>query len=374
MPGEKIKLKVASNIGAPWQQRYFHNFWTYRLVQMTTSNVKSMKEAAIGGGKNEMVESDIQPHALHRFVGDKCPSVVVAIPRTSKHYQNILECEKASIMCGHTDPQIFHWFKHLDALPPRSIMQGKATLLTPEETFGIWDDTFVKHPLMHELAKKMWMQDESKTPEEKARVESRLKEEDEKRMRRMTNPDWRKKQKEREQNPTPVDDEERPIYIMKSDSFALVKIRPDTQLWASYLGAMKRVHETEFPPMDNLARAHNRFIRTANFSRGKLMASLNLNYNMKLLNGFVFDIDQRGMWAMGTQENFTGEMGHAKENWTELRIEFGKDQLIQDEAEMEWWFKGLFKMGAAETSTVDAHQEDNSEDLNFRHGASSTLN
>lgn len=303
MPGEQIKLKVASNIASPHTQRFFHNFYTYQVGQLTTGNVQGMMENAIGAsagkGQANMVFSDIQPHALHRFPGDKNPSLIVAVPRISKHFTNVNDCSKASLMVGHTDPQTFHWFKQLGCIPPRSIISGKAKCLTTEETFNVWDDTFVRHPHLHELARVMWEKDVSKTPDEKEAIAQREKEEDDKRMKRMMNPDWRKKIEEREQNPTPADDEPKPLYVMKADTFAVIKIEPDVQLWGTYQGPLKRVWETEWPEPDPLHKAHRRFIRTCNLSREKFVASVNMNYNMKLVNQFVFDIDKKGLWAMG---------------------------------------------------------------------------
>lgn len=361
------KGKIASNIAAPHAKRFFHTLWTSRLLQLTTGNVKAMRDADIGSKEVQPVFSDLQPHSIHRFLGDQQPSLVVAVPKTSRHFGNLLECPKASAMAGHTDPQIFHWFKQLGTVPPRAIMSGTAKLLNGEEQQAIWEDAFVKHPLMHQLAQKMWDENATKTEAEKAYIERRTREEDDKRMSRMANADWRSKHKEREKNPNRADDEEKPIYVMKPEAFAVVKIQPDVQLWGSYAGEMKRVWETEVPPMDPLARASQRFVRMLNLSREKLTSSLNINYNMKLSNVFVFDLDCEGMWAMGTQENFAGEMGQARENWTELRIEYGKDQKVLDEPDMEWWVRGLMRLGAPEQGTMNASQEDQNDELDFRH-------
>lgn len=96
----------------------------------------------------------------------------------------------------------------------------------------------------------------------------------------------------------------------------------------------------------------------ANTSRAKLVASLNVNYNLQLTNCFIFDLDCRGLWAMGTQENFRDDKGQAKEQWTELRIDYGKDQIIETEQELEWWFKGLMRLGVPETGTSSGTIED----------------
>ena len=135
LAGREIKTRVKSNLGQPYAKRFYNNIWTYRVAQLTTSNVRRMKEASIsmgfdsgvGGSRNSNngqdddgkggaelpVKSDLQPHALHKFSGEQDWSIVIAVPKSSDHVRNLLDCAKGSLMVGHTDPQLFHWFKEL---------------------------------------------------------------------------------------------------------------------------------------------------------------------------------------------------------------------------------------------------------------------
>ena len=376
-----LKQKVKSNIGSEASARFFHNFWTYRVAQLTTSNVRAMKDATVsmsldnkGSGKGDdqaPVRSDLQPHALHQFLGEEHPSLVVCIPKSSTHHSNLVECQKASLMVGHTDPQLFHWFKQLGTLPPRGIISGKAEVLSGDLLHEAWEKTFVKHQVLHAIAAEMWEKDQTKTTEEKERIASREREEDEKRMKRMSSSDWRAKFRDRERNPTEAEDEEKPIYVIKPDAFALVRLRPEVKMWTSYSNQITRVYDPFFPTIDPLARSSHRFIRMLNVAREKLVTSLNMNYNLKLRNVFIFDLDSHGMWAMGTLEDEdVGANNVKREAWVELRLHFGKDQVIKTEHEMEWWIRGLTRLGAPEMAQTNSTSEDvqnSPEDYDFRH-------
>jgi hypothetical protein len=383
--GKVIKQKIKSNIGSEAAARFFHQFWAYRVSQLTTSNVRSMKDATVsmsldrggvgGGGKGDEttvpVRSDLQPHALHQFVGEEHPSLVVCIPKSSAHYGNLVDCGKASVMAGHTDAQLFHWFKLLGTLPPRGIITGKAELLSGDLIADAWETTFIRHPVLHNIAQEMWQKDQTKTEEEKERIASREREEDEKRMKRMSSSDWRAKFKDRERNPTEKEDEEKPVYIIKPDAFALVRFRPDVQMWTNYAGQIARVYDPFFPPIDPLARSCHRFMKMLNAAREKLVTSLNMNYNLKLKNVFITDLDSTGMWAMGTLEDEQlGQAAGGKEAWVELRLHYGKDQVIKTEHEMEWWIRGLTRLGAPEMASSSSTSEDaqnSPEEYDFRH-------
>lgn len=378
MAPKLIKQKIPSNVGAPYARRFFNCFWTYRLSQLTTSNMRAMKDSPIsvsleGDSKKDdtaPVKSDLQPHALHTFMGDESPSIVLAIPKSSEHFRNLTDCSKGSLMAGHTDPQMFHWFKQLGTLPPRSIASGPMEIISGDLKDEVWEKTFSRHPIIHNLAQEMWEKDESKTEEEKKYIAKRTQEEDEKRMKRMSSSDWRSKHLERERNPTKEEDEEKPIYVIKPETFAVVRVRPDVKLWTNFCGQTNRVYEPTIPPMDPLARASPRFIRMLNLGRAKLISSLNINYNLKLTNAFIFEMDAEGMWAMGTQENFSGKNGEVREEWSELRLEFGKNQRIETEHEMEWWIRGLTRLGDPEVAQNDSSIDDaksNPDDYDFRH-------
>jgi hypothetical protein len=384
-----VKKKISSNIGSEAAARFFHSFWTYRVSQLTTSNVRSMKDATVAtsldkgrsgdkeDGEGAPVKSDLQPHAMHQFVGEEHPSLVVCVPKSSAHYTNLVECPKASLMAGHTDPQLFHWFKLLGTLPPRGIMTGKVEILSGDLMAEAWEKTFIRHPVLHNLAQEMWQKDQTKTEEEKERIATREREEDEKRMRRMSSSDWRSKFKDRERNPTEKEDEEKPVYVIKPDAFALVRMRPELKMWTSYSGQISRVYDPFVPPMDPLARSSHRFIKMLNVAREKLVTSLNMNYNLKLRNVFIVDLDCRGMWAMGTLEDeqlgaaaAEGGGGKPREAWVELRLHFGKEQVIKTEHEMEWWIRGLTRLGAPEMAQTNATSEDaqnSPEEYDFRH-------
>jgi hypothetical protein len=389
--GRDIKTRVKSNLGQPYAKRFYNNIWTYRVGQLTTSNVRRMKESSIamgldsgvGGSRNvngssdddkssaELpVKSDLQPHALHKFSGEQDWSIVVAVPKSSDHVRNLLECTKGSLMVGHTDPQLFHWFKELGALPPRSLLSGPMERLTGDLQVEAWETTFGRHPVIHRIAQDMWESDQSKSPEEAVHIAKREQEEDEKRMRRMSSSDWRAKFRDRERNPTRAEDEEAPVYVMKPDTFALFRMKPEVRLWMNIGGQTQRVWEPVVPDADPLCRCSHRFIRMLNLARQKLVPSLNMNFSLKLTNAFVFEIDERGMWAMGTQENVSGKNGVVKEEWMELRLDFGKDQIIKTEQEMEWWVRGLTKLGAPEVSQTNSSVDDaglNPEDFDYRH-------
>nr|CCC49387.1 conserved hypothetical protein [Trypanosoma vivax Y486] len=359
--------------------------------QLTTSNTRRLRDTGIsfdsgGEGRNKEtddddtadtpVKSDLQPHALHKFSGDDKWSLLVAVPKNSEHFRNAADCPRGSLMLGHTDPQLFHWFKQLGTLPPRAIVSGRLELLTGDLMQEAWEQTFVRHPVIHSIAQDMWNRKESKTEEEVVSIERREREEDEKRMRRMSSSDWRAKFRERERNPTIDEDEERPVYVVKPETFALLRLRPEVQLWMDLSTRTRRVWEPVIAEADPLCRCAPRFIRMLNLARQKLVPSLNMNFSLKLTNAFVFDIDQKGLWAMGTQENLNSSdqsvVGGAPrcEEWTELRLEFGNDQVIRTEQEMEWWVRGLTKLGAPEMSQSNSSVEDaglNPEDFDYRH-------
>ncbi|CUE69580.1 Hypothetical protein, putative [Bodo saltans] len=385
MAPKLVKQKIASNMGAPYAARFYNQIWSYRLGQLTTSNVRAMRDSPIsltldannngkkkdeGKENNAPVRSDLQPHALHTFRGDEHPSIVVAVPKSSEHYRNIIDCQKGSLMVGHTDPQLFHWFKQLGTLPPRSVVSGPMEVITGDLRDEVWESTFTKHPIIHSIAEDMWVKNQSKTSEEETYINQRIKDEDDKRMRRMSSSDWRAKFQDRERNPTPAEDEELPVYVVKPDTFAVIKLTPEVRLWTNFCGEINRVYDPVIPPRDVLARSSARFTRMLNVGRAKLVSSLNINYNLKLTNAFIFEIDCRGMWAMGTQESPMGENGQAREQWTELRIEFGKDQVMKNEQDMEWWIRGLQRLGAPEMAQTNASTDEanmNPEDYDFRH-------
>ncbi|KAL7711074.1 hypothetical protein N2W54_002296 [Lotmaria passim] len=392
LAGREIKTRVKSNLGQPYAKRFYNNIWTYRVAQLTTSNVRRMKEASIsmgfdsgvGGSRNSNngqdddgkggaelpVKSDLQPHALHKFSGEQDWSIVIAVPKSSDHVRNLLDCAKGSLMVGHTDPQLFHWFKELGVLPPRSLLSGPMEMLSGDLQAEVWESTFSRHPVIHRIAQDMWENDQSKSPEEAVHIAKREQEEDEKRMRRMSSSDWRAKFRDRERNPTRDEDEEAPIYVIKPETFSLFRMKPDVRLWMNVAGQTQRVWEPVVPDADPLCRCSHRFIRMLNLARQKLVPSLNMNFSLKLTNAFVFEIDERGMWAMGTQENVSGKNGVVKEEWMELRLDFGKNQVISTEQEMEWWVRGLTKLGAPEVSQTNSSVEDaglNPEDYDYRH-------
>ncbi|EPY30167.1 hypothetical protein STCU_01394 [Strigomonas culicis] len=380
LAGRDIKKRVASNLGAPYAHRFHNSLWTYRVGQLTTSNVRRLKDTAIdvnlqggGGGDpdtNAPVKSDLQPHALHKFAHEADYSLLIAVPKSSDHVRNAAECAKGSFMVGHTDPQIFHWFKQLSSLPPRGILSGPLETLRGDLAAEAWETTFARHPTIHTIAQEMWEKRESKTAAEAVHIAQREKEEDEKRMRRMSHSDWRGKFRERERNPTAAEDEEKPVYVIKPETFALLRLRPDVRLWMNVAGQTQRVWEPALAAPDPLCRCSHRFIRMLNLARQKLVPSLNMNFSLKLTNAFIFEIDQGGLWALGTQENFKDRNGTVKEEWSELRLEFGKNQQITNEQEMEWWVRGLTKLGAPEVSQSDSSIDDaglNPEDFDYRH-------
>lgn len=385
MPIRNIKTKIESNLGAKYASRFFNTIWTYRLCQLTTSRMRSMKESSVlsdmGGSSdtnrsnsddpsNQVVKSDLQPHGLYRFNGEEHHSLLVAVPKQSEHYRNILECERCSVMIGHTDPQLFHWFKELGTVPPRGIISGPVEVLRGDLQAEAWEEGFITHPVIHRVAQDMWESDASRSPEERVEIERREKEEDEKRMRRMSSSDWRGKFRDRERNPSQKEDEERPIYVVKPDTFVLLRVKPEGMIWMNSSGEVKRVWEPSFPSPPPLCRCSHRFINMLNLARQKLVPSLNMNYNLKLTNAFVCDLDEDGLWVMGTQENFSEKNGVVKEQWSEFRLDYGKSQKITTEQEMEWWIRGLTKLGAPEVSQSSSSIEDaglNPEDYDYRH-------
>lgn len=391
--------------------RYFNQFWTYRVLQLTTSNVAAMRDSGVGGNDQpQPVASDIQVHGVHKFAAstlgkatkksdegkiieetsDSGPlrdeyMVCVVVDKDSAHAKNLMESKKVSLMAGHTDPQIFHWFKQLGTIPPRSIMSGTAELLTGDLLEEVWEQTFVRHPVMHDKAQQQWEQNETKTPSEQLEISRREREDDERRMLRLSNADWRAKPKEKERNPTPAEDIEQPVYVIKPDRYLTFRVRPDVQVWGDYSGNLQRIYAQQqsevlqkvqlstggermrsFADMDPLARAAPRMIKMANLSRGKLVASVNMNYNLKLTNLFVYGLDRHGLWVMGTQENAAAgaEGAPARETWNEFRLEYGQGQTIDVEPELEFFFKGMMRIGVPETQTYDSSQE-TAED--FRH-------
>ena len=56
-----------------------------------------------------------------------------------------------------------------------------------------------------------------------------------------------------------------------------------------------------------------------------------------------------------------------RESWNAFRIEYGQDQAVETEAELEWWFKGLMRLGVPETSQYDQSMEHNKDTHEFRH-------
>jgi hypothetical protein len=354
--------------------RFYNNFWTYRVCQLTTSNVAAMKASGIASkDQPEPVASDIQVHGFHKFRGSDDLSLCVVVDKNSAHAKNLAESKKVSLMAGHTDPQIFHWFKLLGTVPPRSIISGTAEVLSGDLLEDVWENTFVRHPVLHDKAHEQWEKNETKTKAEEDEIVKRQMEEDERRMLRMSNSDWRSKPKERERNPTTKEDIEQPIYVMKSDQYVAFRLKPEVRVWGDYAGNLTRIWEETMPEMDPLARAAPRFIKMANMARGKLIASVNLNYNLKLTNLFVYSIDKKGLWAMATQEtmpppeSLSAGAPPPRETWNEFRIEFGQDQAVETEAELEWWFKGMMRLGVPETPQYDQQVESQKESGDWRH-------
>ncbi|CCW69070.1 unnamed protein product [Phytomonas sp. Hart1] len=380
-----MKTKVSSNLGAPYAWRFFNSLWTYRVSQLTTSNMRQLRDTGIamsfdqgngsssGGSESSgavPIQSDLHPHALHKFPGDPDWSIVIAVPRSSVHSRNVLGCPKVSLMVGHTDPQLFHWFKQLGTIPPRAVITGAVDILSGDLRDDCWGRTFIRHPVIHTIAQDMWEKKESKTTDEQVHIAQREREEDEKRMRRMSSSDWRSKFKDRERNPTTGEDEEKPIYVVKPETFSLLRLKPEVKLWMNVGGQAQRVWDPAIPDADPLCRCSHRFIRMLNLARQKLVSSLNMNFSLKLTNAFIFEIDEKGLWALGTQENFSGKNGIVREEWSELRLEFGKNQIIKTEQEMEWWVRGLTKLGAPEISQTDNSLDDaamNPEEFEYRH-------
>lgn len=371
-----IKTQVKSNLGADFSKRFFNTIWRYRICQLTTSQVGRMKETGIAvglsGGSKEVapVKSDLQPHSLHLFRGDPTHSLVVAIPKNSEHYRNTMDCKRCSVMVGHTDPQLFQFFKELGTLPPRAVVSGPVEVLSGDLEEEVWQERFITHPVIHRIAQDMWETSESKTEQEQVEIAKREKDEDERRMRRMSSSDWRSKFAERERNPTAEEERESPIYVVKPNTFALLRVLPEATLWTTVSGEVKRVWDPPFPSAPPLCRSGHRFVKMLNATRQQLIPSLNMNYNMKLTNAFISDVDENGLWAMGTEESCTGENRVRQERWAEFRFEFGKDQTITTEQEMEWWIRGLTRLGAPEVNQADANSEDagtNPEDYDFRH-------
>ena len=366
------KKKVESNIGSVLASRMSNHLWTYRLGQLSTSNIRAMKRSGISMSTSEKgldspVFSDLQPHALHTFRGEQHPSLIIAMPKSSKHATNLIDAQKCSLMVGHTDPQIFHWFKQLGAVPPRSLLSGNAQILTGDLRDEVWEDTLCRHPIIHRDAEEKWNEDETKTPEEKERVERLERAEDEARMRKLSSTDWRGKFQERMRNPTKQEEEDKPIFKMKPDSYTVIRLVPEVRLWTSHTGDVKKIYEPVIAPMGALARSTPRFLKVMNVAREQLIPSLNINYNLKLSNGFVFEIDDTGFYLMGTQEDFT--KGDGKESWYEFRCEFGTGMVHKGPADMEWWLRGLARMGTADIASPKSEYNDGlaQSDTDFRH-------
>jgi hypothetical protein len=366
------KKKVESNIGSVLAARMSNHLWTYRLGQLSTSNIRAMKRSGIAVSTSEKgldspVFSDLQPHAMHTFRGDTHPSIVVAMPKSSKHATNLIDAQKCSLMVGHTDPQIFHWFKQLGTVPPRSLVSGAAHILTGDMRDEVWEETLCRHPIIHRDAEDRWNEDDTKTQAEKDRVEKLERAEDEARMKKLSSSDWRGKFQERMKNPSKEQEEEKPIFKMKPDSYTVVRLVPEVRLWNTHTGDVKKVYEPVFAPIGNLARCTPRFLKIMNMSREQLIPSLNINYNLKLSNGFVFEIDDTGFYLMGTQEDFT--KGDGKESWYEFRCEFGTGMVHKGAADMEWWLRGLTRQGSAEISSANPDHNDAmpKTDADFRH-------
>eukprot|EP00760_Papus_ankaliazontas_P011547 PhM_4_TR14843/c0_g1_i1/m.63787 len=343
--------------------RFWHNFNVYRVGQITTGNMKQMLTSTIGQSTSSPVVSDIQPFCIHNFKNELESSVVLIVRNASEHNQNITDISKASMMVGHTDPQIFHWFKQLGSIPPRSLISGKAEKLSGHTFDDVWWNTVVRHPVIHDQAKEMWENDEGVGQADREKMKARELERDQKRMARMTGCDWRAKHKERERSPSPEEDEETPLYVMNAEDFSLYRMHPETLYYADSGVAMHRV-TTVFPePRDPLARCAPRFIRMANLNRQKFIASVNFNYALKLSNAFAFDVTKKGMYLMGTPET----EGSGKEEWNEYYLEFGKNMEITTEVDLDWWFRGLMRFGQSETNTTNSDiDEANPADYQFR--------
>jgi len=338
--GRALKTKVPSNVGSSHEQRFSNALWTYRLGQLTSSNMTTLKKSgatsftsltdsagsgkgqasgeaaggsSAGGSNASPVKSDLQPHALHKFSGESDWSLLVAVPASSVHARNVLDCQKVSFMFGHTDPQLFQWFQQLGTLPPRGMLSGPAEVLSGDLLAEAWESTFSRHPIIHSIAQDMWEKKASKTQDEEVRIEQRIREEDEKRMRRMSSSDWRSKFQDRERNPSAKEDEERPIYVIKPEVFTVLRVKPEMKLWTGMAGDQHRMWEPNFSGADPLCRSSMRFMRMLNLARQKLVPSLNMNFSLKLTNAFIFEIDCNGLWAMGTQENFAGKNGQVRE-------------------------------------------------------------
>jgi len=361
------KSKVLGGVKPdPWAKRLWHNFWLYRVGQFTTGNLKKMAEASTNSGGVQPVVSDIQPYVIHTFKEELEAGVVMVVRQNSHHVHNIEELKRGSVMVGHTDPQIFHWFKQLGSVPPRGLMSGDIRKLTGQQFDDVWWNSVVKHPIIHDQAKKMWEDDEGVGEAERAAMKKKEEQRDMQRMAKMTGTDWRAKHELRERSPTPEDDAEAPLYIMKAEDFALYRVVPDTLYYADATGAMNKVRSRFPTDRDPLVRVVPRFIRLANLNRPKTMASLNINYNMKFSNCFAYSADKHGMYFMATQEDVNSG---GKEIWNEYFLEYGKGMEITTETDLEWWFRNMTRLGQAETGTMSNEMEEaDPADVNFKTG------
>eukprot|EP00759_Apiculatamorpha_spiralis_P033957 PhF_6_TR35061/c0_g1_i1/m.51092 len=358
-------------VGGPrpdvWAGRFWHNFWLYRVGQITSGNMNKMLQNPISGsGGATPVVSDIQPFVIHTFKKEFESNVVIVVRKNSPHVQNFNDLGKASVMVGHTDPQIFHWFKQLGSIPPRGLMTGAVEQLKDVDFDDAWWNSVVKHPTLHAQAKEMWEKDEGIGAEEREAMKKREEQRDMLRMERMTGSDWRVKHQEREKSPSPEDDIEAPLYVMNAEDFALYRVKPETLYFADAAGGMNRVRSPFPTERDPLVRIVPRFIRLVNLSRQKTLTSLNMNYNLKLVNMFAFAADKKGLYIMGTQEGDPLKPA-GKEVWNEYFIEYGKGMEITKETDLEWWLRNLQRLGSQDVATNSSEvQEADPADTNFR--------
>ena len=341
------------NVDPNWR-RLVNHFWVSRKSQVTTSNLPAMRSNPISGrGTIAPVHSDLQPHLLHRFNGDKNYSLLLCMKKESQHVANLAESSKMSVMTGHTDPQIFHWFKQLGITPPRSTISGFAELITPHDSKYMWDDVWrdvCRHPVVQKMAEEAWHSGSSKSPEEQAAMASRISRAERARMERMASPDWRAKHTERESDLPAEDDVEEPLFVIKDTSFQVVRLKQDVTIFTDHLNIAHRIREDDVFALDPppLCRTVPRFINRLNFDRPKLMTTLNMTYQRKLNNVFIYDADEDGLWAMGTElDGKSGGVG--KENWAEYRFAYGAVQTPESKAAA----KAISSKAENENSTGD---------------------
>ena len=119
-----------------WLSRFWHTLRTHSVAQVTTGLTSDPTLSNQDTNKNDLksvtanVISDLHCFSFLSREISTPEHLFLCLPRESLHCNNIATTHSCGLMVGHTDPQLFHWFRQIGTYPPRSLLTVKAVKVT----------------------------------------------------------------------------------------------------------------------------------------------------------------------------------------------------------------------------------------------------